>query len=151
MGIDSSKPFCSKRIGNSHSSCCPIQCKGWEIPSLLVLYKPKQLQCLQISFPKSQYHILLRSLLCFSPPGFLVQEIMLRIRNETSHSLCTVSREGELVFSSGLSQGGASSGSASLRGRQEGKSYSEALASVGWRSQFMGFATLVLFTFCVGG
>lgn len=47
--------------------------------------------------------------------------------------------------------GGASLAAASLSNRQEGKSYSEALASVGWRSQFMGFTTRVLSTLCVGG
>ena len=76
---------------------------------------------------------------------------MLRIKNETSHSLCTVSHEGEHALSTGLSRGGASLASASLSDRQEGESCTEALASVGWRSQFMGFATLVLFTHCVGG
>lgn len=63
-------------------------------------------------------------------------------------TLCPV--KGEHALSSGLSQGGASLDSVSPSVQQEGESHSEALGSVGWRSQFMGFTALVLFTLCTG-
>lgn len=60
FGLDFSKLFCCIKFLQQLFFLLPHSVQRIEILSLLAMYKSKQQQCLQNTFPKSQYHILLR-------------------------------------------------------------------------------------------